>query len=313
MFHVAAATIVIGSAVAAATAPVWTYAISLLLFGLPHVLVELRYVDERFAARLPRRTVIGLGLGLAGIVLMRMLGLFGVGWSIERITLELLFGLGLIAIALPLLRRTKAPPLAIAMASALVAGILYAPIATLVVMALLHNLTPVGFLAERLRGADRRRALLTCLIVFAAIPTLLLLTPASGAHLVGPLTVGHLDNHLPAFVPPPLLGTEFADRLFAMAAYLQCMHYAVVLHVLPRLSGGTETSCATLPWPPRRIFTAAVTAIGLLAAIAFAANFATTRSVYSLFAAVHAWLEIPILLLACAVLPRRSPAVATAA
>jgi len=313
MVLLAAAAIVIGSAAAATIAPIWTYAISLLLFGLPHVLVELRYVDERFAARLPRRAVLGFGIGIAGIVLMRMLGLFGVGWSTERITLELLLGVGLIAIALPLLRRTKAPPLAIAAAAALVLGILYAPVTTLVVMALLHNLTPVGFLAERLTGSDRRRAMLACLIVFAAIPAFILLTPASGAHLIGPLTVGHLDTHLPAFVPPAMLGTEFADRLFATAAYLQCMHYAVVLHVLPRLSGGTETNHATLPWPRQRIFTAAVAAIGLLTAIAFAANFATTRSVYSLFAAVHAWIEIPILLIACAVLPRRSQPVAAAA
>jgi len=306
MRPVAAASVVLGSAAAAVIAPVWTYAISLLLFGLPHVLVELRYVDERFAARLPRRTILWFGACLGGIVLMRALGLFGVGSSIERITIELLLGVCLIAGALPLLMKRRASPLALATGAALVFGICYAPVTTLVAMAFLHNLTPVGFLAERLQGNDRRIAMTICLLVFVVIPSILLAIPPSPANLIGPLSVGHLDNHLPAFVPPALLGTSFADRLFATAAYLQCMHYAVVLHVLPRLSGGTEAQHAVVPWPKQRIFLFAVAAIGLLAATGFAANFAGTRSVYSLFAAVHAWIEIPVLLLACTALPSRA-------
>ena len=160
----AAVALVLGSAAAAAIAPVWTYAISLALFGLPHVLVELRYVDERFAARMPRNLILGLGIGLAGIVLMRAFGLLGAGSSDERITLELVLGVSLIAVAFPLLRRAKTSPLAIAVGGGLLFGIAYAPIATLVTMALLHNLTPIGFLAERLQGAERRRAMALCAI-----------------------------------------------------------------------------------------------------------------------------------------------------
>ena len=312
MRFVAAIAIVVGSAAAAAIAPVWTYAISLALFGLPHVLVELRYVDERFAARMPRNLIAGLGIGIAGIVLMRAFGLLDIGTSDERITLELLLGVSLIAVALPLLLRSRTSPLAIAVAAGLLLGILYAPIATLVIMALLHNLTPVGFLAERLRGSERRRAMLFAAIVFGVVPAALLVMPTSTTLLTGPLSVGHLDDHIATFVPPALLGTSFADRLFATAAFLQCMHYAVVLHVLPRLSGGTETAFAAIPWPKRRWFQAAVIAVGLLMTIGFVANFRGARSVYSMFAAVHAWIEIPVLLIACAVLPHKDsePAVA---
>ena len=306
MRHVTAAGIVLGSAAAAVTAPVWTYAISLLLFGLPHVLVELRYVDERFAARVPRRMILGLGAGLLGIVTMRALGLFGIASSLTHITIELVLGVGLIAVALPLLTHRRTSPLALAAGLALVMGIVYAPITTMVAMALLHNLTPVGFLAERLQGNDRRRAMFICLLVFGLIPAAILFVPPTGTFLIGPLSIGHLDSHLPTFVPPAWLGTSFADRLFATAAFLQCMHYAVVLHVLPRLSGGSETKHAVVPWPKQQTFVTAVAAIGLLFAIGFAANFAGTRSVYSLFAAVHAWIEIPLLLIACAVLPTRA-------
>ncbi|MFT4511590.1 MAG: hypothetical protein ACI89X_000632 [Planctomycetota bacterium] len=304
MRSLAATALVLGSAVAAAIAPVWTYAITLALFGLPHVLVELRYVDERFAARIPRNLIFGLGVGLAGIVVMRAFGLLGVGSSNERITLELVLGVSLIAVAFPLLRRVKTSPLAIAVGSGLLIGIYYAPAATLVTMALLHNLTPVGFLAERLQGSKRRRAMLLCAIVFGAIPAALLILPASTMLLTGPLSVGHIDDHIGTFVPPALLGTSFADRLFAAAAFLQCMHYAVVMHVLPRLSGGSEATAAVVSWPKQRLFTAAVVTAGLLMTIGFVANFRSARSVYSMFAAVHAWIEIPVLLIACAVLPR---------
>ena len=166
MNRASAVTLVIASAAAAIIAPVWTYALSLAIFGLPHVLVELRYVDERFSARLPRHTLLSLGLCLGGIVLMRTLALTGAGSSGFRMTTELLLGLLLVAVAVPLLIRLRASAIGITVFSALLLGILYAPILTLVVFAVLHNLTPVGFLAERLRGRERRRALMLAGIVF---------------------------------------------------------------------------------------------------------------------------------------------------
>ena len=299
MNRLGAAAIVLGSAAAAVFAPVWTYALSLTLFGLPHVLVELRYVDERFAARIPRKLALGFGACLLGIVLMRACAILGLGTSGERIGAELLLGLLLIAIALPLLGR-NATPLALLTGAALLLGILYAPAATLVTMALLHNLTPIGLLAERLRGTERQRAMWLAFVVFAAIPALLLNITPGMATPAGPLSVGSLDDHLGAFVPQPLLGTAFSDRLFATAAYLQCMHYAVVLHVLPRLSHGMQKPVPMLPWPAPRTFLLVVATTGAMVAIGFAGHFTGTRQVYAMFAAVHAWLEIPVLLIATA-------------
>lgn len=297
------AALVAACAAAAAAAPLWTYALSLALFGLPHVVVELRYVDERFAARLPRRTVRWLALGLFGIVVLRAFAVAGF-WDAGRGTAELVLGIGLVAAATPLLASHAASPVGFAVGAALVVGVVTAPAATLVVLALLHNLTPVGFLAERLRGAARRRALLLAVAAFGLVPALLLLQPFPAAALTGPLSTGHLDEHLPAFVPTQLLGTPFADRLFTAAAYLQCMHYAVVLGVLPRLSGGSETAHALLPWPRRRVFAAAVAALGAVAALEFAGDFGGTRRVYAVVAALHAWIEVPVLVAACGVSPR---------
>ncbi|MCK5945371.1 MAG: hypothetical protein KAI24_25500 [Planctomycetes bacterium] len=300
----AAAALVAAVALAAAHAPLWVYATSLALFGLPHVLVELRYVDERFAGRLPRRALLWLGAGLLGVAALRALAFAGVTGPLAQA--ELALGVGLVAVAAPLLtaRANPAPTLlAFAVAAALVTGIVYAPLGTLVLLALLHNLTPVGFLAERLHGAARRRALLAATAVFVAVPAALVAAPYFPAVISGPLETGELPQHVGAFVPSPLIGTALGERLFAAAAYLQVMHYAVVLGVLPRLGGGDQRAHAVLPWPRPMTYAIAVALLGAVAAGSFAADFAGARSGYAIFAAVHAWIEIPTLLLACAIGP----------
>jgi hypothetical protein len=319
------ALLILGGALAtaalAAIAPVWTYALSLLLFGLPHVLVELRYVDERFGARLPRTMITWLAIGLAGIAALRLLAVGGIGSSSMRVSAELLLGAGLVAGTVPLLLQRRSVVLAGFLLFVLATGTWLDPVTTLVTLALLHNLTPIGFLAERLRGPERRWAMISCAMVFGVIP-LLLLTDAAPVlwtqfsvqpEALGPFGSGSLDAQLPAFVPPPLLGTQFADHLFAAAAYLQCMHYAVVLHVLPRLAGGAETQGATFAWPRPRTFAVAVVGLGAVFSVAFANDFGGTRAVYAVFAAVHAWLEIPVLALACGLTPRHLAAPETRA
>ena len=296
--------VVAAVAVAAACAPVWVYAVSLALFGLPHVLVELRYVDERFSGRLPGRALAWLGAGLLCVAGLRVLGASGYAGPLVRA--ELAFGVGLVAVAVPVLAcRSTAlgAPLAVGVAGILVGGVVYAPFETLVCFALVHNLTPVGFLAERLRGRARRRALCAAAAVFLLVPAIMVAAPFVPLLLRGPLAVGGLAEHEGAFVPALWTQTAFGARLFAAAAYLQVMHYAVVLGVLPRLGGGEATSYAVVPWPARRTFALGVVALGLVAAGVFVRDFFGARAGYAVFAAVHAWVEIPTLLVACAAGP----------
>lgn len=307
------------TALAAVLAPVWTYALSLAFFGLPHVLVELRYVDERFGARLRGRTVALLAIGLGGVAALRVFGVAGAGGVDGCAAAELLVGAGLMFLVVPVLARRSLAMAGLGAAACAVTavGAVRAPIPTLVVLALAHNLTPVGFLAERLRGAARRSAMLACAIVFGAIPLaiasglatelLLALGPTEG----GPPGVGEVDLHLTAFVPPALAYEPWALDLFRAAAFLQCMHYAVVLHVLPRLGGASETAGSRLRWPPRGVFGLAVAALGALFVGGFALSFGDARAVYGVFAAVHAWVELPILLVALGVPPARALAAET--
>ncbi len=304
---------VVATAIAACVVPLWTYALSLALFGLPHVATELRYVDERFGARLRPSTFHGLALLLAAIAVLRALGLAGAGDSLQRAMVELGLGAALVAVTLPMLA-ARGPVFAGAGGALVAAAVLAAwraPLDAIVVLALLHNLTPVGFLGERLRGAHRRKALFACAAVFAVIPLLIAsgIAPAWCERLgfalleSGPPRVGELELHLGAFVPPAWRSDEVGLDVFRAAAFLQCMHYAVVLHVLPRLGGGEETRGARLRWPKPRRFRIASLWTGALFSVAFAATFTDTRAFYGVFAAVHAWIEIPILLLACAVRP----------
>jgi multisubunit Na+/H+ antiporter MnhC subunit len=147
-----------------------------------------------------------------------------------------------------------------------------------------------------------------CAALFALIPVLLaagLPQQALGAlgiarHDGGFGTTGPLDEHLLVFVPSPWIHTELGPRLFQAAAFLQLLHYGVVIGVLPRLLGarGGAGDQPVLPWPRARVLTLVVTALAVAAAVAFVADFRGTRAHYGLLAAVHAWIELPVLLLA---------------
>lgn len=297
------------TAAAAVAAPLLVYSVSLAAFGLPHVLFEMRYVDARFHDRLGRRYWLGLLALLLTIAALRLLGIGGWSEPLSRARLELLLVLGLIVMVLPVLRLGVPMLLGAITIGALGVGLTRAPLATLVTLAFLHNLTPVGFLAELLEGRPRRIALGLCAIVFVVIPSAIAcggpawIAGRLGIHAIdlSPFPLGGLRDHLAVFVPETLRERAVAVNLFSAAAYLQCAHYAAVIHVLPRLlrqqcrSGSPATA---LPWAPAPRFGLGVTLLGTLFLLGFAAAFRDTRAIYGVFAAMHAWIEIPVLLIA---------------
>ncbi|MEZ6014144.1 MAG: hypothetical protein R3F49_03445 [Planctomycetota bacterium] len=325
---------VLVTAASATAAPLWVYSLSLALFGLPHVLAELRYVDARFGARVGRALARWLWAGLAAIVALRLVALGGGGAPMLRTSLELALGAalvaGVVAAVVPRLRArgalAQAPWTVAAGLAATVVAITLAlwsaracPLEAIVWFAVLHNLTPVGFLAERLRGRARQRALLLCSVVFGLLPALIASGAAAGALAAaleatfgvpsgalgaqlsshGPPGVGALERHLGVFVPGAWVDSPGALDLFRAAAFLQCMHYAVVLHVLPRLGAGAAIERAPLCWPRWRSTQELAFASCAGLTLGFALAFTDARTVYAVFAAVHAWIELPILALAC--------------
>lgn len=300
------AVAVAATAALAVALPLLTYSVSLALFGLAHVAAEMRYVGRRFGARIQGGMAAGLVLLLAAIVLLRLAQQIGWWQGTERLQTELAVVVGLAGLALPALLRHAGLPLGVGVSitSVLALGLLVSPIGTALLLACLHNLTPVGFLAEALRGRERRVALRLAAVVFCVVPLLILSgIPAvclDAVDLHAPevtvLPTGPLADQLGAYLPRSLHEATWASDAFSALVFAQCMHYASVLHVLPaigeRSAAPLEASARQWVWRGLTLFIAAA----LLAGFIF--DFKMARGWYGIFAAVHAWIEVPLLLLA---------------
>lgn len=304
--------LVLLSAVLSVAFPLGTYTLTLATFGLAHVLTELHYIDNRFHPRLSKtllQRIIALLLVIATLRFLQVLGLIPTSVSIS---LELACVTALVTLVTPVLaaKSCKLGIFATLICIALTIGVIFAPSITLLIFAILHNLTPVGFIAERLRGLVRFRALVACTVVFAILPLIILsgipYNFLSKIGLIAPslsfIDAGNLESHLQVFVPPQLDG-EIAIHAFSAAVFLQCMHYAVVIGILPKwtdskFSFEMEKYLNFLPWSDKTKFKFLVIALSMLLFIYFNQSFTDARMTYGIFAAVHAWVEIPILLLA---------------
>ena len=119
-----------------------------------------------------------------------------------------------------LVTRPARATVAVAVGAAIALGSWLDPLLTIAVLAILHNATPVGFLAER--DDVRARALPACAVAFIAVPLLIATgRPAAGlaalglaAPDAGPASAGALADHLRVFVPPAWLGTARAVDVF---------------------------------------------------------------------------------------------------
>lgn len=293
--------------------PLATYTLTLASFGLAHVLTELRYVDCRFNQRLDvdlRKKIVIL---LLAIVNIRIMQIFGMLDSRIGVPLELICVIGLVAVVIPILKAKdwKLATLGILVCTILFAGVLWIPTLMMLLLAVLHNITPIGFIAERLRGRERKFALIICFLVFVLIPSIIIFgypyNFLSSLNLVAPeaniLQAGNLQIHLSAFVPKELHGRLIAQNAFSAAVFLQCMHYTVVLGVLPNWEKNKNNNFETnfLVWNRKRIFEKVVIFLSTLIFIYFAQSFTDARKLYSIAAAIHAWVEFPILLLALAI------------
>ncbi|MEM7156679.1 MAG: hypothetical protein AAF799_27775 [Myxococcota bacterium] len=303
-----AVTVALGLSVAALVSVVWplaTYTLTLATFGLAHVVAELRYVDLRFGRGLGDALARTMVVVLLGVVVTRSATMAGVIGRPINLVIELGLGLSLVALVLPsLFRRSRwTGGIGLVVAGLLAFAIVLEPAAGLLTIAVLHNFTPVGFIAERTSGPQRRRALSACLVVFVAIPLVI----ASGAPWrvlasagwvapeVSPLGYGPLQEAMKAYLPVAALDPLRALHLFCACVFLQCAHYIAVLLVLPRSLPASAQG--RMRWPSLRWWPW-ILAATMLALVPFAFDFAAARRGYGIFAAVHAWIEVPILLLA---------------
>ncbi|TBW41415.1 hypothetical protein EYW49_01425 [Siculibacillus lacustris] len=299
---IAWAVLIVGGCFGASVAmPLATYTLALACFGLVHVGTELRFVDLRFSGRLYPIWRWIAPLLVAGFV-ARSAGLDGILEPNIAAGLELACGAGLMFACSRALRRRQGIAL-VAGATAMV-GAVMAPAETMLAFAVLHNFTPLALVTEAVSRERRGSAFCLLAIGFVALPALIVAGwPADllyAAGLYAPeytiLRVGGLEQHLGVYVPPALAQHDRAVDVFSAAVFTQCLHYAIVIHVLPRLLPATPTA-GFVHWPKPPTFVVALSTVALVLIVPFWLNFSGARKLYGLAAMTHAWIEIPVLLL----------------
>jgi hypothetical protein len=161
---------------------------------------------------------------LGSVVVVRVLAMADILTGSARAWDELSIVI-LLALSVLQLARRKGPrtgllgSLAVMVVALLLYGSAEAPFETLVILAFLHNLTPVAFLAGRLDAAARRRAMIRSAVLFGLVPILIMTgLPREalatlgwdGAALAIP-HVGETTGHLGVFVPSWLICVEKSD------------------------------------------------------------------------------------------------------
>ena len=289
----------LGLTLVTAAAPLAVYTVLLAGFGLAHVLSEFAYVDRRFGRRLGPGQIAACALLLLIAAGWRAAGVFhlipaGQALVAELATVVLL----ILAVAAPAGPRSAGLALAAALPLGLATAL--APFETAVVLSIGHNFTPLGLLFDALPRRRRVMGMTLALGGFIALPLLV----ASGLPraLLGlglenfdPLATGGIARHIHVYVPRGWQDGPSAMDLFAASVVAQAAHYVAVIGVLPRLLPGA--SRGLLPWPRPALFAAAVIAGSAVGVVGFLDDFAGARGLYGIVASVHAWIELPLLVL----------------
>ncbi|WP_371481519.1 hypothetical protein [Kitasatospora sp. NBC_00315] len=287
----AAATVL--ALAAAVRAPAGTAVLGLVLFGILHNVLELRYVTGRFEAVLAGpflRLLIAL---ITGIVLCRLLPV-----STASRCAEILLVYGLLAAAC--LHSLRRRPVLLAVAAAVLTGAASASLSFpgyhFVVLTHLHNLVPLLFLWEWSRGLPRGRAAFLAVQCgwVVVVPALLLGGALDGWLAPATATTGRLAA---AYTPPAWLDSSAGLRFLAVFAFLQTMHYVVWVWFLPRYA--PDASAAFERRAPalrgRRAWALGLAA-GAALAVLFVGDYAQGKALYAALASYHAYLEFPVLL-----------------
>ncbi|MEV7188421.1 hypothetical protein [Kitasatospora sp. NPDC093102] len=276
-------------------APTGLAVLGLAAFGLLHNVLELRYVAGRFATVMTGPLLRLLLALVTGIVLCRLLPP-----SRASQAAEILLAYGLLAAACRYGLRGRPRLLAAGAVLLVAAGAasLAFPAYHFVVLAHLHNVVPLLFLAEWSRRLRRGRAGFLALQAgwVLVVPALLLSGLLDG--LLSQRPGGWTDRLAAAYTPPAWLTPEAGLRFLAVFAFLQTMHYVVWVWFLPRYEPeAAERFDARVPALRGVRAWALGAGAGVLLALLFAVDYVQGRSLYAALASYHAYLEFPVLLM----------------
>lgn len=276
--------------------PVPLYITSLAVFGLPHVIWEMGFLRSRYAGRWPWSWWLALWLVLLVQACVRSAVWLdttsgAVGQIVDLLSLLVL---GLIVVAAP--RGTgwggRVAGLAVAGGAWLLlehGGVLEA----LLVLAVLHNFTPLAMVWDMARDAPRGRRTHTLAWTITGLFLLPVLLASSGWSSA--LVPALMAEHAPLLQAqwPLQWGGLHQQAMLSAIVLAQCLHYYSMIVMLPcehRLRSGRSVL-------PRWARLATWTAVALLLSY-YAVDYRGARSLYSVAAGIHAWLEWPVLLMA---------------
>lgn len=272
--------------------PLPLYLVSLALFGLPHVVWEMGYVQKRFGNRWSLKWWYAIFAVLAVQAMYRTLSWHVHAWGepsriIDLVTLGLLFVIVAAAPSGAGWRVRIAGILgAVVMYGVLDGGyILYA----LLFLSIIHNFTPIAFVWERVREdksyipiamqVTLMFALLFLIIVIGSlIPTDIALLSS-----MQPL----LDSQL-----PDGWGGDYRHSILSAIVLSQCLHYYSVLYLLPSIQKESSGIDVLPKWVKTATIGVVIGGIGY-----FMYDYASARSFYAIASGAHAWIEWPVLLI----------------
>ena len=302
--------------------PLLTYSVSLAVFGLIHVVREFFYLDHRFGAHISRPFALSLGVLLILVLVNRVAAVFALAPSsiTYQIELALVF---LLALSASISLRSDSPAARIAtLVPALLIGFGFvaSPSGTVVALAVLHNLTPVAFIVEIVKKPQKKFAIVIGILLFVALPLLI----ASGVlHVLFDLhgqqnnfsifPIGPLERHLVVFLPETLRNMPWAGQAFSAVVFTQCLHYLAVIYIMPIFLRVYTPKKAIKPifnWPRPVILWPGLGFFALLLVVVYTLDFFFARSLYGIAAALHAYIEIPLLLWAFLIMQKGSRAAA---
>jgi len=317
LFGSCALAVAVLAAVLAGWAPVQFSIVTVFLFAGPHNWYEFRYFLSRMPARWgPRRYF--YTLGVAGAVLLTMafvaIGLLTgmLGWSYEAWQLLASVWVTCFVLWLATLvwmrgreRAGRSWGWVWPLACFVIAAAWLFPLEWYMGLVYLHPLIAICFLQRELR---RRRPqwLPAFYLVLACVPLLIAVLYwrlAAAPHLPGDdLLTTRISQHAGAAV---FRGVS-SHFLVSLHTFLEMLHYAIWLGVIPLLTIGARPweKIATTPvakksrfwrWVVRLVIFGGAAAVLLLWAC-FSIDYATTRDIYFTCAMLHVLAEFPFLI-----------------
>ncbi|HEY5821788.1 MAG TPA: hypothetical protein VIT20_07420 [Propionibacteriaceae bacterium] len=282
-------------------APLVVTVVGLILFGVLHNVLEIRYVAGRFAAVLTGRFLGLLLLLTSGIMICR---LTASRWPYGARLAEVGVGYAILAAGCWLgLRGGWLVVGYVVLAVAAWASFSW-PAYHFVVLTHLHNLVPLIFLWDWARRipSDRSRSAfrMTQLLWIVVVPIVILLGATDRWITAAPGVVARFvgnGQQVIASSAPPDASAQLGLRFLVVFAFMQTMHYVVWVGFLPKFAPDAAAAFdARVPWLRGRRAWYVGGIGGAFLAVLFVSDYFAGKALYGALATYHAYLEFPVLL-----------------